>query len=163
MPLSRAVVLIDHRSAQVLKFDANQAQTQTVNTHTHHTHHTRQQGYIRRPDEEFFGEVCDELEGIAQVVVTGSDTAQSGFRHYVDRHCPAIRQQIVGWEISNHPSKGQLLAFARKHFVKPGQVAGLTASRHDAANMISAHTGALPQQRVPAAATTIQTGSRQVG
>ena len=160
MPLSRAVVLIDHRSAQVLKFDANQAQVQKVKTHTHHTH---QQGYNMRSEEEFFGEVCDELDGIAQVVVTGSDTAQSGFRHYVDRHCPAIRRQIVGWEISNHPSKGQLLAFARKHFVKPATMTGLTASRREAANMISAHTGALPQQRVPAAATAIQSGSRQVG
>ena len=115
MPLSQAVVLIDHRSAQVLKFDANQAQTPTVKTHTHHT---LQQGHNMGSEEEFFGEVCDELDGIAEVVVTGSDTAQSGFRHYVDQHCPAVTQKIVGWETANHPSEGQLLAFARKHFGK---------------------------------------------
>ena len=160
MPFSRAVVLIDRRSAQVLKFDAILAQTETVKTHTHHT---RQHSQNMRSEEDFFGEVCHELDGIAQVVVTGSDTAQSGFRHYVDWYCPSVTRQIVGWETANHPSKGQLLAFARKHFVKPATMTGLTASRREAANMIAAHTGALPQQWVPATATTFHSGSRQVG
>lgn len=115
MPLSRAVVLIDHRSAQVLKFDAKLPLPQAVKTHTHHTH---QHGHNMRSEEEFFGEVCDELYGVAQLVVTGPDTAQSSFRHYVGQHCPAVTQQIVGWETAHHPSAGQLLAFARKHFAK---------------------------------------------
>ena len=121
MPFSRAVVLIDRRSAQVLKFDAILAQTEKVKTHTHHT---RQHSQNMRSEEDFFGEVCDELDGIAQVVVTGSDTAQYGFRHYMDQYCPAVKQQIVGWETANHPSEGQLLAFARKHFVNPLTPAG---------------------------------------
>ena len=121
MPFSRAVVLIDRRSAQVLKFDAILAQTEKVKTHTHHT---RQHSQNMRSEEDFFGEVCDELDGIAQVVVTGSDTAQYGFRHYMDQYCPAVKQQVVGWETANHPSEGQLLAFARKHFVKPVTPAG---------------------------------------
>ena len=121
MPFSRAVVLIDRRSAQVLKFDAILAQTEKVKTHTHHT---RQHSQNMRSEEDFFGEVCHELDGIAQVVVTGSDTAQCGFRHYMDQYCPAVKQQVVGWETANHPSERQLLAFARKHFVQPVTSAG---------------------------------------
>ena len=62
--------------------------------------------------------------GIAEVLVTGSHTAQTDFRHYVDKHRPALVQQIVGWETVDHPTEGQLLAFARQKFVKYDRMAG---------------------------------------
>jgi stalled ribosome rescue protein Dom34 len=113
MSLFHAVVLIDHHSAQVLQFDAEQVHAQKVKAHTHHT---RQHGSSVRTEHEFFGEVCDALVGIAEVLVTGSHTAQSDFRHYVDKHRAAVGAQIVGWETVDHPSEGQLLALARKYF-----------------------------------------------
>jgi stalled ribosome rescue protein Dom34 len=121
MSLFHAVVLIDHHSAQVLQFDAEQVHAQKVKAHTHHT---RQHGSSVRTEHEFFGEVCDALVGIAEVLVTGSHTAQSDFRHYVDKHRAAVGAQIVGWETVDHPTEGQLLALARKYFVKQDQMSG---------------------------------------
>ena len=113
MSLSHAVVLIDHHSAQVLQFDADHAQSQKVKAHTHHT---RQHGSSVRTEHEFFSEVCDALAGIAEVLVTGSHTAQADFRHYVEKHRKAVAEQIVGWETVDHPTQGQLLALGRKYF-----------------------------------------------
>jgi stalled ribosome rescue protein Dom34 len=115
MSLFHAVVLIDHHSAQVLQFDADQVHVQKVKAHTHHT---RQHGSSVRTEHEFFGEVCDALAGIAEVLVTGAHTAQSDFRHYVEKHRAAVGPKIVGWETVDHPTEGQLIALARKYFDK---------------------------------------------
>jgi len=121
MTLSHAVLWIDHQSAQVLQFDAEQVQAQQVHAHTHHT---RQHGSEVRTEHEFFGEVCDKLAGIDNVLVTGGHTAQADFRHYVEKHRPALSPHVVGWETVDHPSDGQLLALARRFFVKHDLMAG---------------------------------------
>jgi stalled ribosome rescue protein Dom34 len=114
MSLFHAVVWVDHHSAQVLQFDAEQVQIEKVKAHSHET---RQHGSGVRTEHEFFGHVCDALAGITMVLVTGSHTAQADFRHYVEKHRPAVMAQIVGWETVDHPSDGQLVALARKYFV----------------------------------------------
>src|SRR6185503_6735777 len=100
-------------------------QTQKVKAHTHHT---RQHGSSVRTEHEFFGEVCDALAGIAEVLVTGSHTAQADFRHYVDKHRVPLAKHIVAWETVDHPTDNQLLAIARQYFVKHGDMAGASPS-----------------------------------
>jgi stalled ribosome rescue protein Dom34 len=124
MSLPHAVVLIDHHSAQVLQFDAEHVRSQKVKAHTHHT---RQHGSSVRTEHEFFGEVCDALAGIAEVLVTGSHTAQADFRHYVDKHRAALMKHIVAWDTVDHPTEAQLLALARKYFVKHDATAAAPA------------------------------------
>ena len=125
MSLFHGVVLIDHHNAQVLQFDAEQARAEKVKAHTHYT---RQHGSGVRTEHEFFGEVCDALAGIAEVLVTGTHTAQADFRHYVEKHRGAVAKQIVGWETVDHPTEGQLLALARQFFAKYDRMAGTTPS-----------------------------------
>lgn len=117
-----AVVWIDHHTAQVLQFDSDHAQTNEVKAHTHNT---RQHGSTVRTEHEFFGEVCDALAGITEILVTGGHTAQADFRHYIEKHRPALTPHIVGWETVDHPTAGQLLAFARKYFVRHDRMAGI--------------------------------------
>ena len=113
MPLFQAVVWIDHHNAHVMQFDAEHVQTQKVKAHTHHT---RQHGSSVRTEHEFFSGVCDALAGITEVLVAGSHIALADFRHYADRHRPAVVRQVVGWETLDHPTEGQLVALGRKHF-----------------------------------------------
>ncbi|MGZ5171703.1 MAG: hypothetical protein ACXWCY_30160 [Burkholderiales bacterium] len=68
MSLFHGVVLIDHQSAQILQFDPDHTRAQKVKAHTHYT---RQHGSGVRTEHEFFGEVCDALTGIAELLVTG--------------------------------------------------------------------------------------------
>lgn len=115
MSLFHAVVWLDHHAAQVLQFDAEHVQAQKVKSHSHHT---KQHGSAVRTEHEFFGEVCDALAGITEVLVTGSKTAQADFKHYVEKHRAAVAKQIVGYETVDHPTENQLVAFARQYFLK---------------------------------------------
>jgi len=127
MTLHHAVLHIDHQKAEVLQFDAEHLQAQKVKSrsqHGLHSHHTRQPGSDVRTQHEYYGEVCDALAGIAEVLVAGGHTAQADFRHYVEKHRPALAKQIVGWETVDHPTEGQLVALARKHFTKVDRMAG---------------------------------------
>lgn len=121
MSLFHAVVWIDHQKAQVLQFDAEHVQAQKIKTHTHHTAY---HGSTVRTEHEFFGEVCAALDGIAEVLVTGPRKGIDDFRHYADKHRPETARHIVGYEVVDHPSEAQLVAFARKYFLKYDRMAG---------------------------------------
>lgn len=121
MSLFHAVVWVDHQKAQILQFDAEHVQAQKIKAHTHHT---AQHGSGVRTSHEFFGEVCDALGGITEVLVTGSRTNLADFKHYADKHRPAAAKQIVGYETVDHPSDAQLVALARKYFLKYDRMAG---------------------------------------
>jgi hypothetical protein len=115
VPVSRAVVQIDHHHAQVLRFDAEHAQAQHIKANEHFT---RQHGSEVRTEHEFFADVCDALAGLTDVLVVGSHTAQADFRHYVEKHRAALSKLIVGWQTVDHPTDGQLLALAREYFIQ---------------------------------------------
>lgn len=120
-PFFHAVVQLDHQQAGILQFDAEHVQASRVKASSHHT---RQHGSGVRTEHEFFAEVCKALEGIAEILVTGSHTALADFRHYVEKHRPATGRQIVGWEVTDHPTEGQLVAMARRYFLKHDRMAG---------------------------------------
>ena len=121
MTTFHAVAWVDHQNAQVLQFDAEQVQAHKLSAHVHPT---PQHGSQVRSEHEFFGQVCDAVAGIPQVLIAAGHTAQSDFRHYVEKHRPAVTAQIAGWETVDHPSEGQLVALARKFFVQHDQKLG---------------------------------------
>jgi hypothetical protein len=121
MSLFHAVAFVDHQSAQVLQFGSDQVVERKVHEHLHFT---RQHNSGVRSEHEFFGAVCDAFDGIAEVLVTGGHTGLADFRHYVEKHRPLTAARIVGYEVVDHPTENQLVALARKHFVKYDQMVG---------------------------------------
>ena len=121
-PLFHAVVRIDHQHAQILQFDAAQVRAQALKASSHATH---QHGSAVRTEHEFFGAVCDALAGVREVLVAGSHTAQADFRHYVEKHRPALATQVAGYETVDHPSDNQLVALARAWFLRHDRMAGI--------------------------------------
>ncbi|MEO8466990.1 MAG: hypothetical protein ABI640_16770 [Gammaproteobacteria bacterium] len=115
MSLAHAVVWADHQSAQVLQFDAEHVRAEKVRARSHYT---RQHHSGVRTEHEFFGEVCDALKGIDEVLVVGPHTAMADLRHYAEKHRPDTATHIVGYEIVDHPTDNQLVALARKYFLK---------------------------------------------
>jgi hypothetical protein len=122
MTTFHAVVWLDHHQAQVFQFDAEHVQASKVKAHAHHT---AQHGSGVRSVHEFFAQVCDALQGIPEVLVTGGKTSLSDFRHYVEKHRPALGPHIAGWETVDHPSDKQLVALARQYFLKYDRMAGV--------------------------------------
>jgi hypothetical protein len=90
-----------------------------------HLKFTRQHHSSVRTEHEFFGQVCDALDGIAEVLIAGGHTGLADFRHYVDKHRPETAARIVGYEVVDHPTENQLVAQARKQFVKHDQMVGI--------------------------------------
>lgn len=122
MSLFHAVVWTDHQSAQVLQFDPEHVKLQKVKAHSHPTAY-HQSGV--RSEHEFFGELCDSLDGITEVLVTGSKTAIADFRHYADKHRPQTAARIVGYEVVDHPSEKQLVVLARQFFLENDRMSGV--------------------------------------
>ena len=120
MSLFHAVAFVDHQSAQVLQFDSAHVVERKVHEHLKFT---RQHASGVRSEHEFFGEVCDALDGIAEVLVAGGHTGLADFRHYVEKHRPQTAKRIVGYQVVDHPTTNELVALARTHFVKYDQKA----------------------------------------
>ena len=122
MSLYHAVAFVDHQSAEVLQFASEHVVEHKVHQHLKFTreHHSGV-----RTEHEFFGQVCDALDGIAEVLVTGGHTGLADFRHYVAKHRPLTAARIVGYEVVDYPTENQLVALARKHFVKYHQFVGI--------------------------------------
>jgi len=123
MSITHAVVWTDHHNARVLRFDAEHVQAQKVRESTHYT---RQHGSAVRTEHEFFGEVCDAVKDVQEVLVTGSRTALADFRHYAEKHRPHVVPRIVGYEIVDHPTEPELVALARQYFLKVDRMKGVT-------------------------------------
>ena len=122
MPLFHAVLRIDHHNAELLQFDATEVQAQALKAHSHPT---KQRASTVRTEHEFFAEVCDALAGITEVLVAGSQTGLADFKHYVEKHRPAVGKQIVAYETVDHLSENQLVAMARSFFLKHDRMAGI--------------------------------------
>ena len=116
-----AVAWLDHQHAQILQFDPDHVESRRIKAHTHHT---RQHGSQVRSEHEYFGQICDALEGISEVLVTGSKTATTDFRHYVEKHRATLKAHILDYESVDHPSDRQLVALAREYFLKADRMRG---------------------------------------
>ena len=121
MTLFHAVAFVDHQSAQVLQFGSEHVVERKIHAHAHYT---RQHGSTVRSEHAFFAEVCDALDGIAEVLMAGGHTGLADFRHYVEKHRPLTAGRITGYEVVDHPSEKALVALARKHFVRYDQMVG---------------------------------------
>jgi hypothetical protein len=78
-----------------------------------------------RTEHEFFGQVCDALTGIPEVLVVGPKTGIADFSTTSKKHRAALAAQVVGYEVVDHPSENQLVAMARKYFLKYDRMNGV--------------------------------------
>jgi hypothetical protein len=117
----RAVVWLDHHKAIVQQFDADSAQVKHL---AGHEHDTGKHNSGVRTQHEFFGEVCDALAGVKEILVTSSHVVQIDFKHYIEKHRAHLAPDVAGWEVVDHPSEGELLAMARKFFVEHDRMVG---------------------------------------
>ena len=111
MSSSSAVIHLTHQDARAIAFDATSAQATNV---AEHAHPTRQHGSGVRSEQEFFGAVCDLLDGFPRAIVAGGHTTLADFRHYVDKHRAHTAARIDAYEVVDHPTDNQLVALARK-------------------------------------------------
>jgi hypothetical protein len=74
--------------------------------------------------KRFTAEIVQALEGSHEVLLTGAGTARTEFKTWCDSHAKACAHTIIQNIPSDHPSDPQLIALARKYFVKFDKMAG---------------------------------------
>ena len=114
------VVWIDHREAHVIEFNPDDAETSIVHPKTRHEQLHHKQGVVgsgRAPqDHDFFKAVAASIGDAGEILIVGPSTAKLELFKHLQGHAPAIAARVVSVETVDHPTDGQLLKFARRHF-----------------------------------------------
>jgi len=118
-----AAVFIDHHEAKVYHVDLVGFDESTIaSPHVHvHRHPKGAAEKHDHPDdlERFFGDVANALKDAEQILLVGPSTAKLQFVNWVKQNERALAAKIVGVETLDHPSDGQLVAYAKKYFHVP--------------------------------------------
>jgi stalled ribosome rescue protein Dom34 len=117
-------VWLDHREARIFHVLAETFSKTTIDAPQRHVHrHPKGQEIDKNRDKEhpddihhFFAEVARALDDAEEVLVVGPSTAKLHFVRYVHRHDHRLEAKIVGLETVDHPSDGQLVAYAKHYF-----------------------------------------------
>jgi stalled ribosome rescue protein Dom34 len=115
-----AVVWIDHQKATVWHFTSTEQTNTVIHADDQHQRvHSRKSshgGHKSPADHKFFDEVGHALEGAHEILVIGPAQTKQEFAAYLrDKHAQ-LGRAIVAVESADHPSDGEVLAYARKHF-----------------------------------------------
>lgn len=121
-----AIVWLDHREAKTVGFSFDRSEAAEI-------HSQRTAGRIHRKsgvpgsghaadDHRFFDEIAAAVADVSEVLITGPGTAKTAFERYIDERHPDIAKRVVGVETLDHPSEGELLAYARKYFKRIDQL-----------------------------------------
>lgn len=128
MSFKHAVVWIDNREAHVIHFnaetsDAEVIKTQSKHPHLHHHAGTLGSGNVTN-DEHYLHAVTQGIADAQEVLVVGPGSAKLKLLKHIHGHDPKVTEKIVGVETVDHPTDPQLLAFAKKYFVKVDRMLG---------------------------------------
>ncbi|MGH9811107.1 MAG: translational machinery protein, partial [Terriglobia bacterium] len=119
MSLFHAVVWIDHAEAHVLHFSREDVAKQLVHGKPHRHLHTKknaQSSGHAAEDQGYFHQIAEALNDAGEILVVGPANAKTEFVKHLNSHDKELAKKIVAVETVDHPSDGQLLAFARKYF-----------------------------------------------
>lgn len=121
MSFNHAVVWLDHSKAQIIHFSLEESESESVKSHSAHLHpHPTHGDSVSRDDPRFYTEIAEMLKESQEVLIVGPAEEKLSFSKYLTSHLPAIADKVKGVETVDHPTEGQLLAYARKHFLKDG-------------------------------------------
>jgi stalled ribosome rescue protein Dom34 len=113
-------VWIDHTEANIFEIHPDKVDKDVVLAphHVHHKHPKGPEGAHNHPEDakHFFQQVARSLEGSDEVLLVGPSTAKLQFLRYVQEHDHALGPKIIGIETVDHPTDGQLIAYAKTYF-----------------------------------------------
>jgi stalled ribosome rescue protein Dom34 len=119
-PHYHAIIWIDHREARIFHFSPTDVEQLTLRPdhptrHIHHKANSIGSGHAEA-DHDFMHAVAESISDAREVLITGPANAKTELLKYIHQHFPTLMNVIVGVETVDHPSDGQLIAYARKYF-----------------------------------------------
>ncbi len=111
-------LFIDHTEARVFHFNPDKIDEATIKSPLH-IHHKGPDGKDHSAGaKSFFHEVARSLADSDEILVVGPSTAKLEFIRHAHKHDHALEPKIVGVETVDHPTDGQIVAYAKKYFDK---------------------------------------------
>ena len=115
-----AVIWIDHHEARVFHFSPTDVERLVL----HPDHPTRQIHHKANSigsgheaeDHDYLDAAAESIADAGAVLITGPANAKTELIKHIHHHHPKLMSAIVGVETVDHPSDGQLVAYARKYF-----------------------------------------------
>ena len=122
MSLSHAIVWIDHQEAHVIQFNAEASESGMITAMSKHPKLHQKRGVVgsghSSTDQNYLHEVAHAVAEAKEILIVGPGSAKLELLKHVHKHDAKIAENIVGIETVDHPSDGQLLAYAKKYFIK---------------------------------------------
>ncbi len=118
MTANHVVIWIDHKEAHILYFDAQKnSLIKSESPHTHLHHKANEIGSGNAPeDHQFFHKVISAVVNVNEILVVGPGSAKGELLKHAAVHDSAIAKHIISVETVDHPTDGQILAYAKKYF-----------------------------------------------
>ncbi len=120
MSYLHAVIWLDHKRAQVIRFGRETSESAAI-THdggARHLHHRR--GSIgsghAHEDPKYYEQILAAVGDTPELLVTGPANAKVEFVKHIHKRHPRLVDRLVGVETLDHPSEGELLKFGRAYF-----------------------------------------------
>lgn len=116
----RAIVWIDHSQARIFHFGLSGEDEIVLHPHlpTRHLHHkanTIGSGHAE-PDLTFMAQVMDAVRDAGEILIIGPSTAKTELAKYLRHQGSKTGDRIVAVEAADHPSDGEIIAYARQYF-----------------------------------------------
>jgi len=120
----KLAVWIDHKEARIFHVLPDSFDKMTIEAPHRHVHrHPKGQEIDKNRDREhpddahhFFRDVSRSLDDAGEILIVGPSTAKLHLFGYIQRHEHALEQKVVGLETVDHPTDGQLVAYAKQYF-----------------------------------------------
>jgi stalled ribosome rescue protein Dom34 len=114
-----AVIWIDHREARVFHFSPTDVEKLVLHPdkptkHIHHKANSIGSGHATA-DKDFLHAVIASVADAGAVLITGPGNAKSELIKHIHEHDPRLMKLIAGVETVDHPSDGQLIAYAKRY------------------------------------------------
>ena len=115
-----AVVCIDHAEALVFEFAESGVTEHRIlpkdrQGNIHHKAGSMGSGHAH-DSKAYLTAVTDALRPSHEILIVGHGTAKDELASFIRDHVPALAPRIMGVETVDQPTKGEILAFARKFF-----------------------------------------------
>lgn len=124
-------VWIDHKEARIFRLEPDAAVESTVQApHFVHQHPGQSDRAKNNPDDSrrFFQEVSRSLADTEGIIIVGPSTAKLELLSYVQKHDHLLEAKIIGVETLDHPTDGQIVAYAKQYFSLGGRSPAASSS-----------------------------------
>lgn len=123
-----AVVWLDHSEAHVMHIAPDDVEKSVVHPSKPHQHLHSKSGVPgsgkAAEDKQYYHAVVEALKGAQEILVVGPAQAKLQLIKHMHAHDQSVADKVVGVETIDHPTDGQLVAYARKYFAAKDKMLG---------------------------------------